>query len=103
MEKTEILKRPRLTEKMENLPNKVKGKKARYAFIVDGRANKIQITKAVEEMYNVQVDAVNTMNHKGKAKSRHTRTHIQEGRTNSYKKAIITLKEGEIIDFFSNL
>lgn len=103
MEQTQILKRPRLTEKMEYLPNKVKGKKQRYAFIVDANANKIQIAEAVEKMYGVQVDSVNTMNHKGKAKSRHTRTHIQSGRTNSYKKAIITLQEGEIIDFFDNI
>jgi large subunit ribosomal protein L23 len=103
MEQTEILKRPRLTEKMEYLPKKNKGGKERYAFVVDGRANKIQIAEAVEKMYNVQVESVNTMNHKGKSKSRYTRSHFVQGRTPSYKKAVITLKEGEIIDFFENI
>ncbi len=100
MEQTDILKRPRLTEKMEYLSAKVKGGKERYAFIVDARANKIQIGDAVEKMYNVKIDAVNTMNYKGKAKNRNTKTHFIKGRTSSYKKAIVTLKAGEIIDFF---
>jgi large subunit ribosomal protein L23 len=105
MEQTDILKRPRLTEKLEDLSKnkKVNGGKERYAFVVDSRANKIQIGEAVEKMYNVQVDAVNTMNHKGKAKNRNTRTHFIQGRTPSYKKAIVTLKVGEIIDFFENV
>jgi large subunit ribosomal protein L23 len=100
MEQTEILKRPRLTEKVMSLSKKVKGDKERYSFIVDSRANKIQIAEAIHKMYGVQVDSVNTMNHKGKPKSRNTRTHVQVGRTPSYKKAIITLQKGEIIDFF---
>lgn len=103
MEQTDILKRPRLTEKMEYLSKKVKGGKERYAFVVDSRANKIQIAEAVEKMYNVQVDFVNTMNHKGKAKNRNTRTRFIQGRTPSYKKAIVTLREGEIIDFFETV
>jgi len=103
MEQTDILKRPRLTEKMEYLSAKVKGGKERYAFIVDSRANKIQIGDAVKKMYNVEVDSVNTMNHKGKAKNRNTRTHFVQGRTSSYKKAIVTLCEGEIIDFFATI
>lgn len=103
MEQTEILKRPRLTEKMEYFPKKNKGGKERYAFVVDGRANKIQIAQAVEKMYNVRVDSVNTMNHKGKSKNRYTRNQFVQGRTASYKKAIITLNEGEIIDFFEQI
>ena len=75
----------------------------RYGFIVDKRANKLEIKKAVEEMYDVRVDAVNTLNHGGKAKSRNTKTGIIYGKTGSFKKAIITLAEGDNIDFYSNI
>lgn len=75
----------------------------RFAFVVEKRANKIQIKKAVEEMYGVTVDSVNTMVYTGKSKSRYTRTGIIQGRTNSYKKAIVTLAEGDTIDFYSNI
>jgi large subunit ribosomal protein L23 len=75
----------------------------RFGFIVDRKANKIQIKKAVEEMYGVNVLAVNTMTYAGKNKSRYTRTGIVNGRTNSLKKAIVTLAEGDTIDFYSNI
>lgn len=95
----EILIKPILTEKMT-----IQGEKLnRYAFTVDGRANKLQIKKAVEQMYNVVVDDVNTMNYKGKAKSRYTKAGMLEGRTNSFKKAVVTLKSGDKIDFYSNI
>jgi len=75
----------------------------RYGFVVDKRANKIQIKQAVEEFYNVKVIDVNTMNYAGKVKSRYTKAGFLTGRTNAFKKAIVTLKEGETIDFYSNI
>ncbi len=95
----DILKKPIVTEKMTRLGEKLN----RYGFIVDKRANKIEIKKAVEEMYDVRVDAVNTIIYGGKAKSRYTKTGIISGKTDSFKKAIVTLAEGENIDFYSNI
>ena len=95
----EALIKPILTEKMT-----IQGEKLnRYGFIVDPRANKIQIRNAVEQMYGVVVTDVNTMNYMGKAKSRYTKAGLIEGRNNNYKKAIVTLKEGDQIDFYSNI
>ncbi|MDD3738745.1 MAG: 50S ribosomal protein L23 [Lentimicrobiaceae bacterium] len=94
-----IIIKPVITEKMT-----VQGEKLeKYGFIVDKRANKIQIKKAVEELYGVQVTNVNTMNFSGKSKSRYTKSGFISGRTNAYKKAIVSIAEGEIIDFFSNI
>lgn len=75
----------------------------RYGFIVDKKANKIQIKKAVEDFYGVDVLAVNTINYSGKEKSRYTKGGVIGGRTSAYKKAIVTLAEGETIDFYSNI
>mgnify|MGYP002661490174 CR=1 FL=1 len=95
----DILIRPIVTEKMERLT----GKLNQYGFIVDKRANKFQIKDAIQDMYGVTVDRVNTMRYAGKRKSRYTRTGVVTGRTNSYKKAVVTLKAGDKIDFFSNI
>lgn len=75
----------------------------RYAFVVHKKANKIQIKKAVEELYDVQVDAVNTITYGGKRKSRFTKGGVVSGKDSSYKKAIITLAKDELIDFYSNI
>ena len=75
----------------------------RYGFIVDNKANKIEIKKAVQDLYGVTVTDVNTMRYGGKVKSRFTKAGYLVGRTNSFKKAIITLKEGDKIDFYSNI
>ena len=75
----------------------------RYAFIVDVRANKLQIKQAVQDLYGVQVASVNTMRYDGKLKSRYTKAGIIEGRRDAFKKAIVTLAKGETIDFFSNI
>lgn len=75
----------------------------RYGFIVDQRANKLQIKTAVESMYGVVVSSVNTINYDGKFKSRYTKAGMLEGRTNRYKKAIVTLGGEEKIDFYSNI
>lgn len=94
-----VIVKPVVTEKMTNLTEKLN----RYGFIVDYKSNKIQVKKAVEEMYGVTVDSVNTMNYYGKAKSRFTKAGLVSGRTNKFKKAIITLVEGDSIDFYSNI
>jgi large subunit ribosomal protein L23 len=95
----EVLIRPLVTEKMTILGDKLN----RYGFLVDPRANKIQIKKAVKEMYGVNVDEVNTMRYDGKFKSRFTRAGVIAGKKSEVKKAIITLAEGEKIDFYSNI
>ncbi len=94
-----ILIRPIVTEKMTEQGEKLN----RFGFIVDINANKIQIKKAVEDLYSVTVDSVNTMRYAGKNKSRFTKTGIIKGKTKAYKKAIITLVEGDTIDFYSNI
>ena len=95
----QIIIRPVLTEKMTAQSEKL----GRVAFIVDRRANKLQIRQAVEDMYGVVVTNVNTINYMGKEKSRFTKAGLLEGRTNHYKKAIVTLKDGDSIDFYSNI
>jgi len=93
-----ILKRPLVTEKVSSL-----NEKGKYGFIVDINANKVEIKKAVEKLYGVNVEKVNTMNVMGKHKVRYTKTGILDGRKPNYKKAIVTLAEGEVIDFYSNV
>lgn len=95
----DILIRPIVTEKMERLTSKVN----QYGFIVDKKANKLQIKKAIEDLYGVTVDSVNTIRYAGKQKTRYTKAGFLTGRTNSFKKAIVTLKNGEKIDFYSNI
>jgi large subunit ribosomal protein L23 len=75
----------------------------RYGFIVAKNANKIEIKKAVEELYNVTVESVNTMRFSGKVKTRYTKSGVMTGKTASTKKAVITLAEGNTIDFYSNI
>ena len=94
-----IIKKPVITEKMTAISEKMN----KFAFIVDKNANKIQIKEAVEKLYGVKVAAVNTMNYAGKTKSRYTKSGVVSGRTPAFKKAIVTLKEGDTIDFFSNI
>ena len=91
--------KPLITEKM----NAISEKSNRFGFIVRPEANKLQIKAEVEALYNVTVVDVNTMRYSGKNKSRYTRSGIINGRTNAYKKAIVTLKEGDTIDFYSNI
>ncbi len=95
----DIIQKPIITEKMNEMGEKT----SRVGFIVNKKANKIQIKKAVEELYDVEVVAVNTMNYGGKAKARSTKAGYIAGRTNAFKKAIITLAEGQSIDFYSNI
>ncbi len=95
----EIIIKPIVTEKMTILGEKLN----RYGFVVDRKANKLEIKKAVEEMYGVTVTDVNTTNYHGKRKSRFTKAGILTGRTNHFKKAIVTLAEKDTIDFYSNI
>ncbi|HXH18140.1 MAG TPA: 50S ribosomal protein L23 [Chitinophagales bacterium] len=94
-----ILIRPIITEKMTKLGEKLN----RYGFVVDRRANKIQIRNAVEKMYGVNVTSVNTIVIPGKQRTRYTRTGLTKGQKSAYKKAIVTLNTGETIDFYSNV
>ena len=95
----DIIKKPVITEKMTEMGEKLN----RYGFIVDKRANKLQIKEAIKEIYGVEVVTVNTMNYSGKTKSRFTKAGFISGKTNSFKKAIVTLADGETIDFYSNI
>lgn len=74
-----------------------------YAFLVDMRANKIEIRQAVEKTYGVTVKEVRTMIHKGKNRSRWTRIGLQRGRKAAFKKAVVTLKQGDKIDFYASV
>jgi large subunit ribosomal protein L23 len=94
-----IIIKPIVTEKMTQLGEKLN----RYGFRVDKRANKIEIKQAVEALYNVTVIDVNTMIVAPKKRSRYTKTRFIEGRKPSWKKAIVTVKDGEQIDFYSNI
>lgn len=94
-----IIVKPLVTEKMTAITEKLN----RFGFIVRPDANKLEIKKEVEALYNVTVVEVNTMKYSGKNKSRYTRSGIINGRTNAYKKAVVTLKEGDTIDFYSNI
>ncbi len=95
-----IIIKPIVTEKQTAITEKFPN---RYGFRVSPDANRIQIKKAVEEMYGVKVVDVNTMNYSGKSKFRYTKSGPIHGKTSAYKKAIITLAEGQVIDFFSNI
>lgn len=75
----------------------------KYSFVVNSNANKVEVRNAVEEMYGVTVDSVNTMVMPAKIKNRMTRSGILKGRVSGYKKAIVTLADGEEIDFFGDI
>jgi large subunit ribosomal protein L23 len=95
----DILLKPIVTEKMTLQGDKFN----RYGFVVAKSANKLQIRKAVEELYGVTVDSVNTMRYGGKVKSRNTKSGLLIGKTTALKKAVVTLAEGNKIDFYSNI
>jgi len=94
-----ILVKPLITEKADTLAES----KSQYSFVVDKGANKIEIRKAVEQLYTVNVEAVNTMVIPGKRKTRNTKKGVLHGRKASYKKAVVTLATGETIDFFGDI
>ena len=94
-----VIIKPLVTEKMTAMTEADN----RFGFVVRPDANKIEIKKEIEALYNVTVADVNTMKYNGKSKSRYTRAGIISGKTNAFKKAIVTLKEGDTIDFYSNI
>ena len=95
----DIIVKPIVTEKMTASGEKFN----RFGFVVGKEANKLQIKNAIEKMYGVTVDSVRTMNYVGKVKSRNTTQGLAIGRVNKHKKAVVTLKKGETIDFYSNV
>lgn len=94
----DILIKPLVTEKASE-----GNEHGKYGFMVNRKANKVEIKKAVEKMYGVTVESVNTMNYLGKMKKRYTKSKVLSGRKPSYKKAIVTVAEGEVIDFYSEI
>ena len=96
---TNVLIRPVVTEKSTKSSEKM----GRYAFRVEKTANKLEIKKAVEATYNVQVSMVNTTVTVGKKKTRQTTKGMAVGMKPSYKKAYVTLKKGEAIDFYGSV
>lgn len=94
----DVLKRPLVTEKMTAL-----NESGKYAFEVDRNANKVEIKKQIEKLYGVTVQKVATMRVLGKVKSKNTKAGVVSGRKPMVKKAIVTLKEGEMIDFYSGI
>ena len=99
MRPSDILIRPVLSEKVNKLTEKFN----RYTFIVNRKANKLEIKKAVEEFYGIQVQEVNTLVMPSKAKSRNTKAGVISGRKPAKKKAIVTVAEGETIDLYGNI
>jgi large subunit ribosomal protein L23 len=99
MKLSEILVKPILTEKANNQQEKLR----RYAFRVNRKSNKLEIKKAVENFYGVSVVDVNTIVVPGKNKTRYTKAGFIKGVRPAYKKAYITLAEGEVIDLYSNI
>ena len=94
-----VLIKPILSEKV----NKQTEKQNRYAFVVDRKANKLEIKKAVEEFYSISVVNVNTLVMPGKTKARNTKSGVVVGRKSAKKKAIITVAEGESIDLYGTV
>ena len=91
-----ILIKPIVTEKVSSF-----NEAGKYGFVVAKDANKVQIKNAVESTYGVTVESVNTMVYPGRSKSRYTKSGVIDGRTASYKKAIVKVADGDIIDFYS--
>jgi large subunit ribosomal protein L23 len=94
-----VIVKPVITEKMTAQGEKFN----RYGFVVAKTANKVEIKSAVEKLYGVTVESVNTQNYVGKVKTRNTTKGIAIGRVNQHKKAVVTLKAGEAIDFYASI
>ena len=94
-----VIIKPIITEKLTAAGEKLN----RFGFIVAKNANKIDIKRAVEKLYGVSVETVNTQNYIGKVKSRNTTQGVAIGLVNRSKRAIVTLKQGDSIDFYSNI
>ena len=95
----EVLISPLITEKMTNLS----ADHGKYGFLVNPKANKIEIARAIEKKFNVHVTGVRTINHSGKTKTQFRKSGRFTGKTPKFKKAIVTLKEGETIELFEQV
>lgn len=95
----QILIKPIITEKADALSEK----RGKYTFMVNKDANKIEVKKAIAELYNVEVEKVNTMITSSKIKNRNTKRSMIKGRVSGYKKAVITLAQGETINFYGDI
>jgi large subunit ribosomal protein L23 len=94
-----IIIKPIVTEKMTKAGEVFN----RFGFVVDKKANKVQIKKAVEATYGIKVVNVNTMNVRPDRSTKYTKSGLITGKTNAYKKAIVQVQEGETIDFYNNI
>lgn len=94
-----VLVKPLITEKMSLLSER----KNQFGFVVDLKATKTEIKSEIEKMYKVEVDSIRTIVVQGKRKSRFTKSGIINGKTSNYKKAIVSLKDGAVIDFYENI
>lgn len=93
-----VLIKPLVTEKMSLM-----NESGKYGFIVDLKANKVQIKNEIEKAYGVTVESVNTMIKAGKSKTRQTKSGLIEGRSKAVKKAVVKVADGDIIDFYSGI
>jgi len=94
-----ILKKPLITEKANMLTDKLK----KLTFVVEKTATKDQIKSSIEKLYNVEVTSVNTMRYAGKLKAKNTKKGMMIGRRDAFKKAVVSLKDGDTIDFYENV
>lgn len=94
-----VIIKPLVTEKMTAMSEK----RNRYGFVVDRKADKLQIKKAIENLYSVEVESVSTIIQRGKNTSRYTKSGFIKGSKNSFKKAYVQLKGDQTIDIFSNI
>ncbi|HET7118240.1 MAG TPA: 50S ribosomal protein L23 [Hanamia sp.] len=99
MKSSDVLIKPVLSEKVNRLSEKYN----RYTFIVNRKANKLEIKKAVEEFYGISVEGVNTITVPSKVKQRNTKAGLLTGRKPAKKKAIVTVAEGDTIDLYGNV
>ncbi|HQA76621.1 MAG TPA: 50S ribosomal protein L23 [Salinivirgaceae bacterium] len=94
-----IIIKPLITERMTEISEKFN----RVGFVVNKKATKPEIRREIEKMYNVKIERINTSVYRGKTRARNTKSGVIYGKTNAYKKAFVTLKEGHTIDFYSNI
>lgn len=94
-----VLVKPLITEKMSLLGER----RGQYGFVCDVKATKPEIKAEIEKMYGVEVDKIRTLIVSGKRKMRFTKSGVSNGRTSNYKKAIVSLKDGQSIDFYESI
>jgi len=93
-----VLIKPLVTEKVTK-----ENEKGVFGFIVSRDANKVQIKSEIQKTYNVTVESVRTMMYAGKTKVKYTKSGVQAGKTQSFKKAIVKVADGEVIDIYSGI